>query len=419
MHTGMVGEVGRPTAVLERLRGRLGSVVIMSHAIERFPRTRWLHRGRGVVPRPPLRFMEPSAVTSDDVTLCVRLLAAYERAGAEMPRLSGMWMSDLFRHRHRLLHEALDSQDPERLAELLGVMFRSDIVVGMAMGSFGLKNLWYGTRWFWSMSMVEQLLALAESQGVVRSENPEQDKVARPLRVGLEEIVTTLERKLKAGLDFPNIGGAYGIDVAGRLITPDWPDQIYGAARLVDAIDRLLPEGGTPRVVEIGAGYGGMALWLTRLCTDAQITLIDLPLVNVMQGYFLGRVAGSDSVSLYGERARKISILPTHALGEIPADFDVLVNKDSMPEIPKDMLYRYLQWTRRACRGFFYSYNQESAAVFDGEPQNVVAEAIADVGGFTLLHRDRSWVRSGYVEEIYQLGSCDATAAASTRATRS
>ena len=51
-----------------------------------------------------------------------------------------------------------------------------------------------------------------------------------------------------------------------------------------------------------------------------------------------------------------------------------------------------------------YSYNQEVNADFLGEAQGVVHRATAALGCFERLRRDESWVRRGYVEEIYVPG---------------
>ena len=52
--------------------------------------------------------------------------------------------------------------------------------------------------------------------------------------------------------------------------------------------------------------------------------------------------------------------------------------------------------------GLFYSYNQEAAArLGDGAAQNIVHEAVTEVGGFVRVSRDPSWLRRGYVEEVY------------------
>lgn len=209
------------------------------------------------------------------------------------------------------------------------------------------------------------------------------------------------EAALGASLDFPAVGAAYGIEVAGRLITPDSPDQIYGAARLAAAMASYLePAAVAPHVVEIGGGYGAMACWLLRM-REATYTIVDLPVVNVMQGYFLGRALGSDDVALYGEPPAKVTIVPDHALASVRAPCDVLANKDSMPEIPRAALLGYLDWARGACTGLFYSYNQEAGAVFDGAAQSVVPEVLAETGGFTRVRREHSWLRRGYAEEVY------------------
>lgn len=49
----------------------------------------------------------------------------------------------------------------------------------------------------------------------------------------LERLIVDTEAALGASVDFPNVGAAYGIDVGGRLITSDSPDQMYVAARVV------------------------------------------------------------------------------------------------------------------------------------------------------------------------------------------
>jgi hypothetical protein len=80
---------------------------------------------------------------------------------------------------------------------------------------------------------------------------------------------------------------------------------------------------------------------------------------------------------------------------------DVVVNKDSMPEMPRDAMVSYLEWARSNCKGIFYSYNQEAASEFLGEAQGIVSTTIDELGGFSRTRRDHSWLRRGYAEEIY------------------
>jgi hypothetical protein len=388
------------TSLGRRAQHELSAAIVSAQAVECFDRPRWLYRG-GALPTTHMTFREPRAVEASDVALCARLIDAFRAAEADAPAPSGMWSHDIFSERHRKLREALDRADPRLLAELLSSMFRSDFVIGMALGSLGLAAQSRISRRFSTLYILSKLAALSECLGAARTESPEQGKVAIAFQDGIEQLVKDAETALGAPLDFPNVGAAYGVVVAGRLLTSDSPDQMYAAVRLLGAVRAHLPSAEMPfSVVEIGGGYGGMAYWLSLIATP-KYTIIDLPIVNVLQGYFLGQALGPSEISCYGEEPSQISLLPTHALAAVEAPFTVLANKDSMPEIPEPIVLEYLDWAATRCTGLFYSYNQEAAAPFDDTPQTVVRDAVRAVGGLSLIRRDHSWLRKGYVEEIY------------------
>jgi hypothetical protein len=238
---------------------------------------------------------------------------------------------------------------------------------------------------------------------VVPAENPEQGIPGRALDDGIEPIVASLEEQLGLRLDFPDVGAPYGLRAGARLISPDMPEQIYAAERLSAAVKQanLRPQ----HIVEIGAGYGGMAYWfLQRHRNVAQYTIVDLPVTNVLHGYFLSKALGRASVSFIGEQPARIVVLPENALQAIRPHVDVVVNKDSMPEMSRDTMHDYLRWIAANCRGLFFSYNQEGQAAFGDQRQGVVFEGVRHVSGLRRLRRDMSWLRRGYVEEIYLVG---------------
>jgi hypothetical protein len=273
--------------------------------------------------------------------------------------------------------------------------------VGMTLGSVGVAATARLGQRLTSKITLNKMVALAESSGAVDAKHP--DRAADGLAVagGVEELMERVESRLGLPLDFPDVGAAYGTRLAGRLITNDTPDQVYAAARVRAAIRATLAERTSPlSVVEIGGGYGGMAYWLMRMA-GLRYAIVDLPVVNVLQGYFLSQALGHAEVSLYGEERGTVALVPTHALESVAVPFDVLVNKDSMPEMPREAIVEYLEWARTCCTGIFYSCNHESRVPFDGAPQNVVPEVLASVGGFELVGRDISWLRRGYVEEVY------------------
>jgi hypothetical protein len=393
----------RKTVPGRRLLHRLDVARVSAHAVESFDRPSWLYRSGAAIPDAAIHFRTPRAVTDSDLLLGERLIGAYHLAIGAGPSASGMWTQDVFLDRQRELTDALDRRDPRLLAERLASMFRSDFVIGMAGGSLGLGSQSRWQRRFSRLFFLNKLAALAESLGAARLENPEQGGLGLAFVDGGERLIDDTEAALGVSLDFPEVGAAYGIQLAGRLLTSDQPDQVYAAARLRDAIRAYLAERQGPlHIVEIGGGYGGMAYWLNRMMAP-RYSIIDLPVVNVMQGYFLAQALGHAVVSLYGERAATIAILPTHALSALESPVDVVANKDSLPEIPREAATSYLAWIEASCDGLFYSYNQEAAAVFEGAPQNVVPELIAPMAGFERLRRDPSWLRRGYAEEIYRV----------------
>lgn len=398
----------RARQALAPLAGKVGVTTFNWQMLESIRRTEWLYRAKGRIPSARIDKRASVAVGDADVRLCQRLITAHSKATGDDPvtrATDGIWPW-IFDTRQQVLATTIERSDAGALARLMASMFQGDFVLGMASGSLIDHAQSKLGRRVWCLKALDALASLAEALGVVAVENPEQGRTGLAFEGGSGELLVALERELGFRLDFPNVGAPCGLAIDGRLITLDTPDQIYAAVRLDQAICLHLNEGShgasLPRIVEIGGGYGGMCYWFLQLRDAvARYTIVDLPIVNLIQGYFLARALGDEFVSFYGEPAARVEIVPNFGLAEVESPFDVMVNKDSMPEIPDRAVMEYLEWGASNCEGLFYSYNQESRAEFLGQPQGVVHEAVAKVGGFKRLRRDESWVRRGYVEEIY------------------
>ncbi len=211
-------------------------------------------------------------------------------------------------------------------------------------------------------------------------------------------------------MSFPDIGAPYGIKAANSLITMEHPEHLYVALRINQAIrDYLKDKDNQPlNLVEIGAGFGGLAYWIMKLgkIKVNNYIILDLPLINVLQGYFLTKAFGASAVKLYGEaagNATTISILPNFAIEkEVVNDIDVLINENSMPEMSEAIVQKYIMFARKYLSGLFFSYNHEAYSIVYGKLQVSVPEVVDSVGGFIRISRNASWVRSGYVEEVYK-----------------
>lgn len=408
--TRLLGRPAQRTQLVRKLisAGTRVGVTPYNWRLLKSTRHRQLHlRVRDLAP-PPYEARVAQPVGDADVALCERLIAAYGAAlggCAGEGQVDGMWLW-IYETRQRRLAEILDERDAHALAFELASMFRSTFVLGIAPGALiDHSRSPLGER-IWRVKAVDGLISLAQALGIVAVQDAEQGRGSIALDAGLPGLVAKVEATLGYPIDFPGVGAAHGVLIDSRLLTIDSAEQIYSAVRVEQALRLHLTakQAKAPRIVEIGGGYGAMAYWfLSGPATPSRYTIVDLPIVGVLQGYFLSKALGATQVSLYGEAPARVVLVPNTALAAVQTPCDVLVNKDSMPEMPKAAVLEYLAWARTGCAGIFFSCNQESTREVLGDEQGMVPRLVEQTGGFARLCRDQSWVRAGYVEEIYTL----------------
>jgi hypothetical protein len=290
-------------------------------------------------------------------------------------------------------------------------MFQEDFVYGLAPGSLFKCSRGLFGRKIWSLKYWDEVVSLAEYLGLLRVECPESHQAVSSLAVDIHAIISAIEQSLGMSISFPDVGSPYGIVANNSLIMMEQLEHIYVGLRVNEAISAHLTaqENDALNIVEIGGGYGGLAYWLFQLGLPAgsHYTIVDLPVVNVLQTYFLAGTLGPERIALFGEPrfpTTCISIVPTHAvrMGQC-SPVDVLINENSMPEMSEAIVTDYLSWARDNLRGIFYNYNKEAGAIVRGQREPWVSEIVSRIGGFARLYRGLSWVRSGYVEEVYKL----------------
>ena len=356
----------------------------------------------------------PQKVTQDDILICERLIKAYQKATADERMAnsskSELWLSIIKDNYGKLLN-AIESNDPEKVATIFSSFFKEKFSMGLTSGDLyeHAKNP-VGAK-IWSLKYHDNIVALAEYLGVVRNDSPEQGKIAYELKDGVDTIVKKTEEALGVTIGFPDVGAPYGVKINGSLITMEHPENIFVALRVQEAIKTHLPHraGKNLNFLEIVGGLGETAFFILkqRKVSVENYISIDLPVINIFQGYFLSKVFGASKVRLFGENKTEdtvFSVFPPQAIGSLKdIDFDVLINQNSLPEIPEDSILEYLNFARKHLSGIFVSYNHEAYAPVGGVPQNLPPEIISRAGGFKRLSRTKSWLRSAYVEEIYKV----------------
>lgn len=326
----------------------------------------------------------------DDGALVARIIEAYQRSTAVMTDPSGPIWSGIF-EKSREIHDALVAGDTAAVTNFLRRPHTSNLLYGFEMVHAALARRVADdpaighTQARWAHDV---LVRVAEVTGAIATYLPEVDFQPRPWAP--EQLIEALERVLGCELRFPNIiPHEWGCVTQRGLVSYRTTQAIYQAWRLRE----LRGMAGGSKCVEIGAGLGRTAFMATLMgLTD--YTLVDLPMANVAQAYFLGRTLGNDRIVLHGERdpgGARVRVQNADWFQHTSEHFDLALNADSMTEMGLEPASRY--WAHLRNRSsIFVSMNHEAQSF-----------RVADLPTTTNLRplRNLSPVRKGYVEEVW------------------
>ncbi len=165
-------------------------------------------------------------------------------------------------------------------------------------------------------------------------------------------------------LSEPDDGIGFRLD-DGRFVSQD----IARFQRSVSTLSKaglLAPRGRPARVVEIGGGYGGLALSLSTILGDSRYVIVDLPEVLLFSAAYLTLHAPEKSLFLYDPASparlaeADFVLLPDYRLDLLAgSDFDLAINLASMQEMRPEQVERYLDFLNATCSGVFYSCNRD------------------------------------------------------------
>lgn len=377
--------------------------------VQRDPRRTYLHALAFGFPRAETAFTTEAPGGAGEGRIVERLLAAYERTVADTPgkdaRKPDMWR-DIEEARHRDLLAILRRRDAAGLAEYLRDAHARDLTWGITQGAEMTALLRGGASHRESIrtEYVDNLVSLAEFMGILDVESPHQRGAwGENLHADPQSLAEAISAALGFPLETPPVIGSYfGLKTRGGVVTGRDLCALYAALR----IRALATDYGidAPRVCEIGGGMGGVAYYGARMGFD--YTIVDLPLVSLLQGYFLLRALPDTAVQLHGEpepAVPAVRLVPTYRFAHLEGPYDFLLNQDSFPEMNEEYSVGYLRRARTSVAHAICSINQEARAPqWAGARQTTVRELVAQAGGFRLSSRHRHWLRAGYVEEIYR-----------------
>ena len=361
-----------------------------------------------------LRIRSPRAEvdsTSDAITAAERVLSAYHLAvseGREHPewRADGLW-EELIARAYGDVIRCLESRRPAALARTLDGMFGSQVTTGLSMGGeLSYLDTSRG-RDFYVDWWLDGLLCIVSYLGLL-AEGMETGQATIPSAASFEQLYGAVQRRLGTTFDFPDVCNAWGVEFNGVLT----PRTSWRHLHSAHAMLRETAGVGSPRIVEVGAGFGGVAYWAHRLRPGAvRYATYDFPIMNAIAGYFLLRAVPETPVVLNGEPANpasaQISVLPTWRISEEPdRGADLAFNQDSLPEMSREAALRYLGIFDRIVRLGFYPENHESAHRWDrSDPSSAqlrLPELDDSMKRLRCASRFRAWMRRGYFETFYR-----------------
>ena len=356
------------------------------------------------IPEPPFGFADvPAPDPKTEIALAHRLIAAYHRASqadARRAKPEDQW-TFLERAIFPDFIEIIDKKDAQAFAEYMRSFFARSISHGTFQGTMataGLENPGSGASV--AGRTMDALASLCEATGLLRVENPEQGHYGENLFRDPDDLIGRLESFLRIDVVPPNAAGRkFGIRTRKGILALTDVRALYAARRIQEIIGPVR----RPAVCEIGGGIGGVAYY-TYLLGIRNYTIIDLPAISVMQGYWLTRALPAARVILFGEvdsGGNAIRLLPPPRYGK--AAFHLVFNQDSFPEMHREHALAYLRGARRIAP-FLLSINQEGENPQTlNSHQTVVADLIEVVSGYRRIYRSPHWLRPGYVEELYKV----------------
>jgi hypothetical protein len=382
------------------------------HPLSGHPRANIWHRLLHYIEPPgptlPPLYMAPNVGEPEDITLCGHLIDTFHRAVSyetekvppEKRPDGGLWES-LKREAHAEAYELLAGRDASGLATYLANGLRTPLCFGLGSGP-GVFAAMSGDRCRdMTLLLLDRLAAAAEALGVLSHECPELGpEYGQHIGIACERLVELIEQKIRFSIRRPKVMGLYGIAAADGVIDNRVPDDAYCVHRLA-----AIREYASLEPIEIGGGFGGMALFAARAGLR-RWPIVDLPVMNVVQGYFLIKCLDASQVRLFGEDKPDavVEVLPYWEFFDRRRHFDLVFNRDSLPEIQIERAVDYLCEIEER-QAALLSINQEAGAPASADAKQLnLHRIIADRGVMQCRARHPYWMRKGYVEEYY---SCD------------
>lgn len=318
--------------------------------------------------------------TTADIGLIDRIIEAYHRTLSYAQEIGESWWTTgwIWACKEHI-HQGFLSEDREKVRSVLENPVENNLFLG------------FGDIWPWDKKIMVRIIydcviQVAAYLGIVRMPNPEYSPFASD--IWLDDVLDQIAENYGFDLKFSNpFPGELGIRTKRGILGWRAIQSLYQAIRIYELLNGKIRGA---KILEIGAGLGLTASFMHQM-GNRDYTIIDIPMTNVAQEYFLGRAIGEERVSFVGEEpAGDIKILPFYMLSDLEKErYDLILNVDSITEMDETFQQNYWGYIQTHTSAFF-SINHE-------HNPHTVRELYQATGA--KVHRGICPLRRGYVEE--------------------
>lgn len=352
-------------------------------------------------------------LTSDinviDLNIIDRINKSYSRClSSNTQNISELWQYGLKKY-YNEIHDSILNKN--NTLKLFNNMFRSKFIYGLASGDLVKNTDSYIGKRIWNLKYIDNIISLSAYLGCSRYESPQQGDYAKYSANEIKQIIIAIENKIKTNISFPNIGSPYGIFINNKLLTIEDLEHLYAALRIKEYLNSLglLKNSNKLNFLEIGGGYGGLCRWLNIILKKniKTYTIVDLPLITQIQAFFLSNYFNKNEVSFPYEAYQleaKIRLMSNNEyIQDNENDYNVVLNQNSMPEMTDKIVEEYINKISNHNLSCFISFNHEAISKHFNQKQVSVNEICNQNPKMNLLFRNPSFMRNGYLEEVYNL----------------
>jgi hypothetical protein len=234
----------------------------------------------------------------------------------------------------------------------------------------------------------DRIIALAEYVGVIRFCNPESINFTFKKDINIEELINKIFCKIslnKAEIFHTPFNREKGIYTKFGICSLRAPDSIYQSLRTLKF---------GKNICEIGGGIGRTGYFSILLGCE-KYTYVDLPVAGLFQSYYIATAIEKfrEDDSLLAQKLNDIEIMLPDDFMKTSQCFDIVLNVDSMTEMSEEIARGYIKRISE-CSKYFLSINHESNDF-------TVNEIVKNSNLYNLIYREKSWLRPGYIEELY------------------